>query len=546
MSRLKLALAFTLAGLFLLLSSSWNNSPSYDEPEHVTAGYCFVSTGRNFMNPQHPPLVKDLAGLSVRLLINPPHPPAWQVLDPRQASLQLFSGQTDVQTMIRCARLPIILLNSLFFGFFFAVLARSQGERAAAWATLMLLLCPSYLAHGSMVHTDVAAAVVAFASLWLLARHLEEPECPKRLGWFAIVCAVAQLVKYSMLLLYAYYLLVILLRADRWQRLKQVPRVLLTGLVIVWGVYFLHPIPRRYQEHYNQNYLAGYRDPALRLIQETGRISYLRSLSWYGTGLYAQVRHLSDGHVLPGYLAGRQYSGGDWRFFPTLLLTKIPPGLWALFLLSLLGLRSSCSPPSNARREVQLLLGFAALYFLIAVRGSLNLGLRHLLPMAPCLCAAAGHGLARVTAHKATRAAMGLALASAIFSLARSWPAFLPYFNLLAGDKPVALGSDYDWGCDLLRLKQRADKEDWKPVYTIYYGRVPPAAYLGPRHAVMSDPLPTSGWVAYSMTRYLPWKGWLAHPLPADCPAKDRDQWNWGQRLEEVTQVGSTMVLRIR
>ena len=62
-----------LAGLFVLLflaqsyTASRIKSPTADEPYHIAAGLSYIEKGYIQVNPQHPPLLKELSGLSLRL-----------------------------------------------------------------------------------------------------------------------------------------------------------------------------------------------------------------------------------------------------------------------------------------------------------------------------------------------------------------------------------------------------------------------------------------------------------------------------------------------
>lgn len=61
-----LAVAALLFLFFLQsCSSSLVKSPTFDEPAHIGAGLSYWQTGVITANPQHPPLLKELSGLSL-------------------------------------------------------------------------------------------------------------------------------------------------------------------------------------------------------------------------------------------------------------------------------------------------------------------------------------------------------------------------------------------------------------------------------------------------------------------------------------------------
>jgi hypothetical protein len=530
-------LAAGLFGIFALVtiaSASWDNSPAWDEPEHILAGYTYLRYGVFLINPFHPPLVKDLSGLAV-LALDPPLLLGWPTADKRVLIDELFSGR-DPQALVRVARLPHIVLAAAFVSLYFLSIAERHGNRAAALATALLLMMPTFLGHAGLVHNDVAAAIFIYLSLWVLAGYLARPPTWSSLLAFALVAGVAQLVKFSCLILYPVYLMAISWRSDwRWQRWRGVPLTALVGLMVIWAVYIAHPAPSDFQRLYREQLFRGERSAVLDTLDRAGDIPYLRRLSWYATGLLAQSRHVAQGHDYPVFLGGRLYPKGTTLYFPAVWALKTPLAVWLLLALSLVGLRRSWDT------ESQLYALFGVCYLAVALGGSLNLGLRHLMPLFPILFAVAGRSLAegwRTVQHRGYRLGVVLGLAGGLLTLALAWPNYLSYFNLLSPRPAPVVDSDYDWGTDLLRLARQANAEGWKPMTVHYFGNLHPRTYLGPGTALL-DPkaLPQSGWVAISATHYF--------PLMASAKTGPDPLVNWVQSLQKVGQVGTFLVFRI-
>lgn len=89
-------LPFTLAGALLLafffqsFLAGRLKSPTADEPLHIGASLFYVTTGVIRPNPQHPPLLKELAGLSM-LAAGIRYPNTWMARELRAGgSLQLL------------------------------------------------------------------------------------------------------------------------------------------------------------------------------------------------------------------------------------------------------------------------------------------------------------------------------------------------------------------------------------------------------------------------------------------------------------------------
>lgn len=544
-SRVWLTAAFLGIFTFLIIASAtWENSPAWDEPEHILAGYSYLRYGVFLLNPFHPPLTKDLSGLAV-MLLDPPLLSGWPKAPKAEMIQELFST-TDAQTLVRVARLPHIMLASGFLCLYFLSIRERHGYTAGLLAASLLVLSPAFMAHAGLVHNDVAASIFIYLSLWLLAGYLSHPPCWRRLLAFALVAGVAQVVKFSCLVLYPIYLLAIAWpiganRQELRQRWLGVSVTALIGLGVVWAVYIVHPAPSQFMRMYRKNVLLGHRNAVVKVLERTDDIPYLRRLGWYATGLLAQGRHLAKGHEYPVFLGGKLHPYGSRLYFPVVWGLKTPLAIWLLLGLSLAGMRRVWD------KESQLYLIFGASYLVVAMTGSLNLGLRHLLPLFPLVYSIAGRALAeglRSLASRAYRLGVGVGLAGGLATLLLAWPNYLSYYNLLAGSSVPAVDSDYDWGTDLLRLAREAKDRDWTPMTVHYFGNLHPRVYLGPGTELL-DPakLPGSGWVAISATHYLALQA--RSRARARAKAGSDSLWDWIQSLEAAGQVGAFYIFRV-
>ncbi len=537
-----IALVYGVVSLVLILSSSWNDSPCFDEPEHITAGYTYVGFGIHFMNPFHPPLVKDLAGLSVQTILNPPALKTWWERDTARSIEELFSGEVlDVQRLTRVARLPIIFLSSCFVAIFFLMVEQEFGRRVALMAATMLALSPTFLAHAGFVHTDVGAAATCFLSLWFLARYLQNPPSLGRALAFALVSGTAVLVKFSCLVLAPVYLLSVTLVKDRVRRWKHVPVVALSIMALIWLVYSVHPNSVWRHTSYLRYHFRTVDKGVVGLVHDAG-MTRLAPLARYATGVLVQGRHVGSGHEKPSFLSGRVYYGGSWSFFPLVVLTKVPLGFLVLALLALRGI------PKRLNLELKLYLGFVLLYSAVALSASINLGIRHLLPLfPPCLVLlACGLDLGLSQGKNSFRRAVQVAFVLALLGNLSAWPRYLRYFNLLSLGRIPVVDSNYDWGTDLYRLAQRAQEKEWDPLYLQYFGGALPHAYLGERHRPLRlNERPESGWVAISQSLYLPLVEGDDSALPSQERAHRDEVREWLASLEEVEVFGTFRVFRV-
>ena len=76
----RLLVAIMLGGYFALsLSLAWQESTTFDEKAHIPASYSYVRFGDMRLNPEHPPLLKDLVGIPLQFmnLSFPTDSPLW-------------------------------------------------------------------------------------------------------------------------------------------------------------------------------------------------------------------------------------------------------------------------------------------------------------------------------------------------------------------------------------------------------------------------------------------------------------------------------------
>ena len=167
--------AAALVALFFAqsLSSSLLKSATYDEPAHIGAGLSYWQTGAFTVNPQHPPLLKELAGLSLLAAgIRLPDTPLVRRMEAGQQGFEYMGGAEVLRAsgpdrVLFWARLPFIALASLFGLLIFWWGSQALGNAAALGALFLYAFSPTILAHSYLVTTDVGLA--AFATLYFFA-----------------------------------------------------------------------------------------------------------------------------------------------------------------------------------------------------------------------------------------------------------------------------------------------------------------------------------------------------------------------------------------
>jgi len=532
------AMLVIITATILMFTSAWDDSPVWDEPEHLTGGYLYLTAQDYRINCFHPPLFKDLAALPLLFM------PLKSPLDDPHCRKQIFfaphrffySLGNDCQSMMRAARAPLMLSAAAFFFYFFFSIAQLYGRPTALFALVMLGFSPTILAHSRYVTNDVPAAAAFFICFIEYAKFLQNPG-RRRLALIASLTAIAQLIKFSLIVLYPLYALFAVinafmlyrggrralagdLRAAAWQSAV----VVFTGLVVVSSVYAWHMVhmPAGFQEAYNVGHFdspgsSGIPAPIL----WTQQVPALRGLSWYMTGLLAQSHNLDTGNTLPLFFMGEFRSTAQPGFFPIMVLTKEPCGFLLLAVLGFVAwimtqakrILAQAGTTTTAANLVPIWgTLFVALYMSVAMRGGLTIGIRHLAPIFPFVYMLTAVFLVGYLAgrkpfeKKCLLSVMAVLTGWGAVSSTLSWPGYVSYYNELAGGKAggasIALDSDFDWGGDLLRLRKYVDSRNIDAIHVMYHGKGSPKYYLGDHYRPLSEaqPPPSGEWRAASAT----------------------------------------------
>jgi hypothetical protein len=460
-------------------------SHTYDEPYHIGASISVYRMGRVVHGVQHPPLHRFVVGLplvlsgvemqqSRRTDAIPKDTDAFFVGDDA-----LFRGRLSYWDVLVRARLAGLVFPIVTLLFVYRLGRWLGGPRAGMLTTVFFSFDPTLLGHAGIVTTDVPAAAGFVVALYYGLRWLARPTMP-RAALAGLATAGALMCKFSCLLVIpallaiaAFRSLVLarrvvrrgcgwrqgILRARRaWPPLRQIVATAVVAFFVIWACY-LFDVGRIG----NQTLFApGSHGEWDRIPQWVKNIPVPMPSLWIG-GMVT-VGHGMQGH--PTYFNGQTGWGGWWAYFPEALVLKSPIGLIAGLALALLAL--CLLPPRRAERAVVVLIP-AALFLLVSMKGRLNIGIRHILPLIPLLYLFVTLQLARGRRRWVLLALIGLtAVETAVIH-----PDYLAFFNRLAGGPQrgsrYLLGSNLDWGQDLARLAEwlKSDEAPQKP-YTLH------------------------------------------------------------------------------
>ena len=499
-----LVLAILLA---VSISTAARDSLTFDEKAHIVAGYSYLTQKDHRLNPEHPPLLKDLAAIPL-LFIKPNFPsqslnwtqndsaPAWWV----QFDLGnefLYESGNDPSQIIFWSRAPMILLLVVLAAFVFWWAKRLGGPWTGLGALLLTAFSPTLIAHGRLVTTDVGAAlgVLMATAAWLW--FLKNPSIKRSVGAGAVL-GLALLTKFSVLLLIPSFALITIVYVliHRQSVGRYIGLSILAGVVAaltIWPVYAFHisSYPAERQLRDTAADLAPYPNPTIRNLElQLTREPLLRPWAQYARGVLMANQRASFGNTT--YFLGEVSASGRADYFPIIYFFKEPLALHLLTLIALVGLW-------RIRKNFVVLsfIIFVIIYWAFAIKSNLNIGVRHLLPTYPFIFILLMLGVKRFN-----RIAVAGVLIWYIGSSAAAFPYYLSYYNELAGGinngYKIAVDSNYDWGQDFYRLLAFVQDNNISQLNLDYFGGEDPQYWLGDVYIPLDPKETPTGWLAIS------------------------------------------------
>ena len=458
---LLLLVVFLTQGIFFIRA----NAPTYDEATHLASGYSYLATGDFRLEPQNPPLLKQLLALPLFLIHRLPfHTDTQHWRD----GMDFFVGQDFLYHSLLPAdqMLRLVRLSNLSIGALLIVLIgwwafRLWGAKAAILAMLLACVDPNLVAHSSLVTTDVGATLFVVLTIYLLWEYFRDP-----VYWLLAAAGVslgaALVSKFSAIVLIPIVGLIIALH-----------------LISVGGqsrALFPHRYPTRLGARFFDAagaFLSFAFIAALVIPLAYG----LQGFQQWFFGLERFLKLSQDGQ--PAFFLGEYSYQGWWSYYLVAFLIKTPLGSLMLMALSLLLYQAG-----NRLKpcEAVFLLLPVIVILLATTQAKVNIGLRHILAVYPFLFVLASR-FATFRSQRGWPAQLliGIALIFTIVSSLRVAPHRLAYFNEIIGGPNQGYrylaDSNLDWGQDLNGVKAYMDKEKLPIIYFSYFGSAPPSYY---------------------------------------------------------------------
>jgi 4-amino-4-deoxy-L-arabinose transferase-like glycosyltransferase len=586
----------------LMFFSSWNDSAIMDELAHIPAGYSYLTLEDYRLNPEHPPLIKDLAAFPLLYLDLkfPTDAKAWQDDINGQwemGRIFLYESGNDADKILHSSRFPIMLLALLFGWLLFRWVRKIYGDKVGLLTLFFYAFSPTFLAHSRYVTTDLGAAFGFFIGIAAFINFLK---CQNRKNLIiaGVIFGIAEMMKFSLILLVPLYVVfgILWVILENWDNRKKIlgeslkmlgktAAIGIIGLAVITVVYQFHvwnyPPERQAADTAFILTSFGFR-PAANLVVWMADKPFLRSLGQYLLGILMVIQRSAGGNT--AYFMG-EISAASWRsYFPILYLFKEHFAFHIFALIAIIysirnilkAKEKSLSAAAGWMKDNFVLVAsiiFIAVYWTQAISSNLNIGIRHVLPTFPFIYLLVSRQIVRWS--KVSSLDDPQTLAERIKCIFESclkyfkkyllisflvlwiiivtvavFPFYLSYYNELGGGVrlgyKIAADSNYDWGQDLKRLKNFVEENNIENIAVDYFGGGSPQYYLGNPPAGGFEPwwsakgVPPQGtWLAVSINTL---RSASAEPVKGFV-IKPKDTYSWLKDEKPVARAGTSIFI---
>jgi len=501
-----------------------------DEVAHIPAGYSYLSQRDMRLNPEHPPLLKDLSAIPLLFAkgINfPSQLNSWKDEVNSQWDFGfnfLYNFGNDADKIIFWSRLPMLLLLIALGFFIYRWTKELYGRITALLATFLFAFSPTFIAHGRYVTTDVGAAAGFFIATYFFVKWLTSNKTSS-LILAGVFFGLAQMIKFSLFLLVPYFSLLLLIWIYiKWrQRNKFIKTfisyclkfilILIIGYILVYPVYLFHTSNYPYEKQISDtNFIVSQFPfkPAEKLVNWMINKPILKPYAHYMLGLFMVFQRATGGNTT--YFLGEVTNKGWYSYFPIVYAIKPP---------------------------------------LVLHISNLNIGVRHILPTFPFVYILISGQVKRIFEYVKNKKLyivycilLTILLLWYTFSSLSIFPFYLTHFNELAGGAKngyiYVTDSNLDWGQDLKRLAKWVDEQDIEKIKVDYFGGATVEYYLGDKYEEWHgdwNPADLKGsWLALSAT--FKQQGQAKATKGFDKPT---DYYMWLNQYQPVTVIGNSI-----
>ncbi len=525
------ALLLLIVYATLVMSAAWHTTVTFDETAHLPAGLSYWTMPRFIFNPENGNLPQRIGSLPLWLRGDTLPPTAHTTENPGliwDFGQNLLFGSSDqpvahghAENTLRLARTTMTLLGVACGALIYFWSRRLFNPTGAMVSLLLFTFCPTFLAHGPLITSDVAAAfffIAAVGSAWWMMHQLSlasvlttgmtlgclclsKMSAPLVLPVIGLMLTVRLVVNRPLIVTWWAQRCQVIVTPRSRQTLWLIGSLLVTLLiawVMLWGAYDFRFIADPARASDGSSFLGWpwvLRTPGFitSCVQWARDWQLLPESYLYG---FAFTIEYSRGRN--AFLNGEFSSTGWPQYFPLAFLMKTPLLSLGILLLAIFAAIASWTGSKGQlqphwRRKLQRglyrtapLWLFLIIYWLAAVTSNLNIGIRHMLPAYAAFYILAGAAGAWLLHHRKL-VRTGVATLILVFALESTlaWPHYLSYFNQTVGGPSQGyrhlIDSNLDWGQDLPYVKtwlvsqglDRPQNESVPPgerVYFSYFG----------------------------------------------------------------------------
>jgi hypothetical protein len=484
-------LIFALACFF----SQASESVTVDEFVHFPSGIYILKTLDWRMDNEAPPLIKCFPALSSIFT----HPETETKLFQKSPDLYglgyhfMYLNKDRYKSIFSYGRCMIIFLGFLLGVLIYCWSRELYGYKGALFALLLYVFNPNILAHSSLITMDIGVSLTIFFSIYCLWKYL------KKQNAFSIIMAgvalgLAQLSKFTALLLYPIYFLILIslciigvyqykegrlkvLKATFIQYSKDFIIIILISIFIINLGYLFSNSFIPLSEY---NFLSGPLKSFFSLIWSGFPVPLPYN---YLTGFDSQLAQAAGGNSFyAGYLMGEHSLSGWWYYYLIAFLVKNPVSFHIILCLVIIALLEIKLVKKDTITFLCIFLPVISYFTYFSFFTNIPIGIRYLLPVFPFLFLASGYLFNEsILKFKSIQTVLAFLIISYVVSSFIAFPNYLSYFNIAAGGSKNGdrwlIDSNLDWGQSLPGLKEYMDKNNIHEIKLGYFGRVDPAIY---------------------------------------------------------------------
>ncbi len=575
-------------------SLAWTDSLTFDEVAHIPAGYSYVTQGDYRLNPEHPPLLKVLSGLT----LIPLHPTFDTTKDFWKTSNEygeydqwkagkhlLHHAQNNTDWIVFCARSPIIIISILFGLFIFYWGKKIDGIITGLFALILYAFDPNILGHNHFVTTDIGIAIAISCAFYFFLHFLKYPTWKNAL-YGGLALGIAQITKFSAVMLLPFFSILLITYAlityttknhnrinTFWNYLSKGIFAIFIAFMTIWIMYTpvtwnmpkdtLPPITeiKAQPEKYARDVYFTH------FILLSNEYKATRPLAVYAQGLMQVLNRVDDGNV--SYFMHTVSSNASLWYFPFVFIAKqtiIHLFFYITTIVLFFGLCVRSIHDAFTQKykkslkkfrvfiirhfqEITLTL-FIILYSYISITGNLTIGFRHLFPIMPLLYILTAKtiinsykSLQNPTRKKIVRTTFITLIILLAITTISTYPYYMSFFNSIFGGPKngyhYVTDSNADWGQDLKRLKKYLDTHpEIDKIRITYFGGDDIHNRIGADKYILwwdsKRPI-EPGYYALST--------FFLQESIYNTKKADDDSFRWTQNYEPIDQVGTSFLI---